>query len=132
MAIIKKLAPDYIFETSWEVCNKVGGIYTVLSTRANTLQTQFKDKTIFIGPDWEDKNNPDFIENASLLKAWKQHASEKENLQIRVGRWNIPGKPIVILINFQPYFDKKDELYAQMWNDFRVDSLHAYGDYDES
>ena len=132
MAIIKKLTPDYIFETSWEVCNKVGGIYTVLSTRANTLQTQFKDKTIFIGPDWEDKNNPDFIESTSLLKAWKQHAREKENLPIRVGRWNIPGKPIVILINFQPYFSKKDELYAQMWNDFRVDSLNAYGDYDES
>ena len=29
------LTPDYIFEASWEVCNKVGGIYTVLSTRAN-------------------------------------------------------------------------------------------------
>ena len=27
------LTPDYIFEASWEVCNKVGGIYTVLSTR---------------------------------------------------------------------------------------------------
>ena len=23
------LTPDYIFEASWEVCNKVGGIYTV-------------------------------------------------------------------------------------------------------
>ena len=22
---------DYLFETSWEICNKVGGIYTVLS-----------------------------------------------------------------------------------------------------
>ena len=33
-----KMNPDYIFESSWEVCNKVGGIYTVLSTRANTLQ----------------------------------------------------------------------------------------------
>ena len=38
------LTPDYIFEASWEVCNKVGGIYTVLSTRANTLQTAFRDK----------------------------------------------------------------------------------------
>ena len=38
------LTPDYIFEASWEVCNKVGGIYTVLSTRANTLQTKFRDR----------------------------------------------------------------------------------------
>lgn len=42
------LAPDYIFEASWEVCNKVGGIYTVLSTRAKTLQEAFKDKVFFI------------------------------------------------------------------------------------
>ena len=50
------LTPDYIFEASWEVCNKVGGIYTVLSTRANTLQTKFRDKVFFVGPDfWQGK-----------------------------------------------------------------------------
>ena len=45
------LAPDYVFESSWEVCNKVGGIYTVLSTRAKTLQEMMNDRIIFIGPD---------------------------------------------------------------------------------
>ena len=24
------LTPDYLFEVSWEVCNKVGGIHTVV------------------------------------------------------------------------------------------------------
>ena len=42
--------PEYIFETSWEVCNKVGGIYTVLSTRAASMQKQYKDKVFFFGP----------------------------------------------------------------------------------
>ena len=52
-----KLFPDFIFESSWEVCNKVGGIYTVLSTRANTLQSKLHDKVVFIGPDcWGEKN----------------------------------------------------------------------------
>jgi hypothetical protein len=45
---MKHINPDYIFETSWEVCNKVGGIYTVLSTRARTLQTAFGDHLCFI------------------------------------------------------------------------------------
>ena len=50
--------PHYIFESSWEVCNKVGGIYTVLSTRAKTLQDKLTDKVFFIGPDfWEGKKN---------------------------------------------------------------------------
>ena len=46
------MKPDYIFESSWEVCNKVGGIYTVLSSRAKTLQDEMKDRIIFIGPDF--------------------------------------------------------------------------------
>lgn len=127
------LTPDYIFEASWEVCNKVGGIYTVLSTRANTLQTEFRDKLFFIGPDvWHEKENPLFIESDNLCAAWKQHAQEKENLSVRIGRWNIPGEPIVILVDFQPFFQQKDEVYAEMWDNFQVDSLHAYGDYDEA
>ena len=67
------LTPDYIFEASWEVCNKVGGIYTVLSTRANTLQTKFRDRLFFIGPDfWQGKENPLFIESDNLCAAWKK------------------------------------------------------------
>ncbi len=127
------LTPDYIFEASWEVCNKVGGIYTVLSTRANTLQAKFHDRVLFIGPDfWQGKENPLFAESDNLCAAWKKHAAEKDNLSVRVGRWNIPGEPIVILVDFQPFFAKKNEIYTEMWNRYQVDSLHAYGDYDEA
>lgn len=127
------LAPDYIFETSWEVCNKVGGIYTVLATRANTLQNAYHDKVLFVGPDiWVGKSNPLFIECDDLYSSWKSHAKDKDNLSVRVGRWNIPSNPIVILVDFVPFFDKKNEIYTDAWNDFQVDSLHAYGDYDEA
>ena len=124
--------PDFIFESSWEVCNKVGGIYTVLSTRAKTLQDVLKDKIIFIGPDfWKDKTNPLFKEDSKLLSDWREKAA-KEGLVIRVGRWNIPGKPIAVLVDFNPYFSLKNDIYTQAWQDFGVDSLHAYGDYDEA
>lgn len=127
------LAPDYIFEASWEVCNKVGGIYTVLSTRAKTLQEAFRDKVFFIGPDfWAGKENPLFSENENLCAAWREHALKKDGLKVRVGRWNIPGEPIVILVDFYPFFSKRNEIYGRMWEDFKVDSLHAYGDYDEA
>ena len=127
------MTPNYIFESSWEVCNKVGGIYTVLSTRANTLQERFRDKLFFIGPDfWQGKENPLFTESDNYCAAWKQHAAEKDNLSVRIGRWNIPGQPLVILVDFQPFFAQKNEIYADMWNKYQVDSLHAYGDYDEA
>ena len=127
------MIPDYIFEASWEVCNKVGGIYTVLSTRAKTLQDKFHDKVIFIGPDfWRDKENPLFIESDNLCRAWKEHAKAADKLKVRVGRWNIPGEPIVILVDFKPFFEYKNEIYTEAWNRYQVDSLHAYGDYDEA
>ena len=127
-----KLNPSVIFETSWEVCNKVGGIYTVLSSRANTLQQSHEDKVMFIGPDvWQGKENPLFKENKRLLTKWKKAAAEV-GVNARIGRWNVPGSPIAILVDFQPFFEVKNEIYAVAWNDFQVDSLHAYGDYDEA
>ena len=125
---------DLLFETSWEVCNKIGGIYTVLSTKAKTLQKLYKDKTIFIGPDvWSDENpSPYFIESRTLLKDWKTNAQLPEGINVRIGRWDIPGKPIVILVKFDALYAVKDEFYGLMWNLYGVDSLHAYGDYDEA
>ena len=128
----KLLTPDYIFESSWEVCNKVGGIYTVLSTRAKTLQEKFEDKIIFIGPDfWKEKESPYFREEPSLFAEWQWEAKE-QGLKVRVGRWTVPGEPIAVLVDFTPYFEKKNEIYTWLWENYRVDSLHAYGDYDEA
>ena len=47
--------PDYLFEVSWEVCNKVGGIYTVIATKSLYLKQQLHKHHILIGPDvWMD------------------------------------------------------------------------------
>lgn len=124
--------PDYIFESSWEVCNKVGGIYTVLSTRAKTLQEALQDKIIFIGPDfWKEQESPYFREDSTLFADWQQETKE-QGFKVRVGRWTVPGEPIAILVDFNPYFEKKNEIYGWFWENYGVDSLHAYGDYDEA
>ena len=127
-----KLKPDFIFESSWEVCNKVGGIYTVLSTRAKTLQDAMKDHIIFIGPDcWKENECPYFREEKSLFAEWQWEVRE-QGLAVKVGRWTVPGEPIAILVDFTPYFEKKNEIYGWLWEHYGVDSLHAYGDYDEA
>ncbi len=128
----ERLFPDYIFESSWEVCNKVGGIYAVLSTRAKTLKEKLGDNLIFIGPDcWGEKTSPYFEEDKNLLKDWKKKAAA-EGLNIKVGRWTVPGNPVAVLVDFQPYYAQKDQIYAKLWEKYQVDSLHAYGDYDEA
>ena len=129
---VNKMTPDYIFEVSWEVCNKVGGIYTVLSTRAKTILEKTNAQLVFIGPDlWKDVENPLFREDKRLLAGWRKKATE-EGFDIRIGRWNIPGNPVAVLVDFTPYYNIKNDIYAEAWNLFGVDSLHAYGDYDEA
>lgn len=124
---------DLLFETSWEVCNKIGGIYTVLSSKAKTLHDIYKDKLIFIGPDmWSEENpSPYFTEVPSLLRRWRDNTLFPEGVSVRVGRWNIPGRPVAILVKFDGLYKTKDEFYGRLWELYGVDSLHAYGDYDE-
>jgi glycosyltransferase involved in cell wall biosynthesis len=120
---------DYFFECSWEVCNKVGGIYTVLSSKARTLHGKFNDNVLFIGPDLDNKPQ-DFEEDKHLFKAWT--SSLPDNIRVKTGRWKIPGNPPVILVAFKHLSEARDGLYYAMWEHFGVDSHTAYGDYDES
>ncbi|MCK4569897.1 MAG: alpha-glucan family phosphorylase, partial [Bacteroidales bacterium] len=126
------LKPDYIFETSWEICNKVGGIYTVLSTKARTIVEDYGDKYILIGPDvWmETRQHPDFIEDPGIFASWREKASA-EGLSIRTGRWNVSGFPVVILVDFKPLFGEKDRIFFELWEQFKLDSLSGQWDYIE-
>ncbi|NDW08836.1 glycogen/starch synthase [Dysgonomonas sp. 520] len=131
--IKESLSPDFVFETSWEVCNKVGGIYTVLSSKAKTMQTIYNENVLFIGPDiWDNTKSPWFREDKNLLPEWVEHARKKDGLKIKIGRWDVPGQPKTVLVDFTQFFEQKDKIYAQMWEKFGVDSMPAYGDYDES
>lgn len=122
-----------LFETSWEVCNKIGGIYTVLSSKAKTLKEQHGDKLIFIGPDvWTAENpSPYFIETRTVLHRILDKTMLPEGVYVRAGRWDIPGKPLALLVKFDGMYADKDTAYGRMWELYKVDSLHAYGDYDE-
>lgn len=128
----KLIRPDYLFEVSWEICNKVGGIHTVISTKALTLVKEHRNNLILIGPDvWRDtENNPEFIEDLQLFSSWKNKALE-EGLRVRIGRWNIEGKPVVIIIDFTPFFSSKDEIFKQFWEDYKLDSITGQWDYVE-
>ena len=125
-----KLVPDYVVEVGWEVCNKAGGIYTVISTKCLTMVEQLRDNYILIGPDvWKETHeNPEFQEDRFLYKSWREKA-DTEGLRIKIGRWNIPGKPLVFLIDFTPFFSDKDKILAHFWEQYKLDSLMGTWDY---
>lgn len=124
--------PDYLFEVSWEVCNKVGGIYTVISTKALTLVNELRSNYILIGPDvWRDGAvNPDFVEDKKLFKSWRDKAAE-EGLRVKIGRWNINGHPIAIIVDFTTFINQKDAIFSKFWETYKLDSLTGQWDYVE-
>ena len=132
--IVEKInRPDYLFEVSWEVCNKVGGIHTVVATKALNLKEDYGRNHIMLGPDvcMDESGNPEFQEDNILFRAWKKQAAS-EGLRVRVGRWNVPGKPIAILVDFTTFISRKDEIFTDLWKKFGLDSLSGRWDYVES
>jgi glycogen phosphorylase/synthase len=126
------LKPDYLFEVSWEVCNKVDGIHSVISSKANILTNTFKDNYICIGPDvWKETHgNPEFIEDKFLFRSWREQAGS-DGIHIRIGRWNVPGEPVVMLVDFTPLFGEKDKIFTDFWLKFGLNSLSGQWDYTE-
>ncbi len=124
--------PDLLFEVSWEVCNKVGGIHTVVSTKAISVLNELKDNYILIGPDvWrESDDHPEFIEDESLYADWREHAAS-EGIMVRVGRWKISGSPIAVMLDFTPFFTRKDEIFSKLWESYKLDSISGQWDYIE-
>jgi len=120
-----------LFEVSWEVCNKVGGIHTVVSTKAKTLVEKLGDDYIAIGP-W-------LLSGGSPSPAFEPIGGHEEFVErcralgvpVRVGRWKIPGSPLTILVEFSGLYARKDAILSGLWERFRVDSLHGGWDYVE-
>ena len=123
--------PQHLFEVSWEVCNKVGGIHTVVATKALTVTKSMGDNYIVIGPDlMQESINPEFEADDTLLAAWRESLYE-EGIRVRLGRWNVEGRPIAILIDFKSLISQKDEVLKYMWEEFHVDSISGQWDYIE-
>lgn len=110
----------FLFETSWEVCNKVGGIYTVLQSKLRQAKENLGDDYILIGP-WREQSK-EFVEYSSpFLNKIKQVLTEK-NIVCYIGYWNTASKPKVILVDFKDRY-KVDALLYSLWTDFGIDSL---------
>lgn len=117
-----------IFETSYEVCNPVGGIHTVVSTKVPTMLKTYKN-VYCIGPLY-DYSLSYFSENKLLLKTWRAQMFSK-GIKVLVGHWNIPGKPTTILVDYSHLWNEKNNIYGHFYEKFGVQSHMAIADYDD-
>jgi phosphorylase/glycogen(starch) synthase len=118
----------YLFEVAWEVCNKVGGIHTVITSKMREALGVFGDRCILLGPDL--KNNPEFEETDEECWARIREATAIKEIPCRFGRWRVPGRPKVILVGFAHRYDK-DQLLFRIWENWGVDSMTGGWDYVE-
>ena len=124
--------PEYLFETSWEVCNMVGGIYTVLSTKSNVMRQLLGDHYITVGPDVvkEAHETLYFVEDNDLFPEWHERALA-QGLKFRIGRWKIESNPIAILVDYTTLYQTKNEILTHLWEQYELDSIRGQWDYVE-
>lgn len=123
---MQKTDSFFLFEVSWEVCNKVGGIYTVLQSKARTAVEVFGENYFVLGPDL--KTNPEFEEADDEDGNRIREATAIKEIPCRVGRWRIPGNPRTILVDFSRKYNKDQLLYG-LWENYGVDSISGQWDY---
>lgn len=113
-----------LFEISFEVCNMVGGIHTVVKTKAPYAKLHNTDY-ILIGPylgHSHEFHETNILQNDELAN---------EGIIVHEGYWNIPSKPKTMLIEFSSQFQHLDWFKSELFDKFQVDSLNAPFDVNE-
>ena len=118
----------YLFEVSWEICNKVGGIYTVIMSKLREAIAAYGDQYVLLGPDL--KTNLEFEETEEVFWEKIREGVAIKEIPCRFGRWKIPGEPKVILVGFGKKYNK-EQLLFRIWEDYGVDSIAGGWDYVE-
>ncbi len=124
---------DYCFEVSWEACNKVGGIYTVLKTKASFMKQHYEDGYVVVGPYFVNKVSGEFNEKMppELFRAAFERL-KGEGIICHYGSWLVESEPDAVLIDFATFAARKNEIKKELWDNYRIDSLNTqYFDYDE-
>ncbi len=124
---------NILLEVSWEVCNKVGGINTVIKSKTPTLTKYYSNHDYFlIGPYFADKAMGEF-EESPIPEECKSACDElsKMGIIVHFGKWLIEGTPNTILVDFANYMYKLNDIKKELYENFKIDSLRAGNDYNE-
>ncbi|MEA3452943.1 MAG: glycogen/starch synthase, partial [Patescibacteria group bacterium] len=122
---------NYVFELSWEACNKVGGIFTVLKSKSNQMM-KFYSNYYLVGPYFPEQTKGSFKEQPvpkEFQNAFKE--LKEQGIECHFGEWLIAGKPKTILIDFQSYWSQINQIKTDLWKDYKIDSLETGHDFDE-
>lgn len=113
----------FLVEISWEVCNQIGGIYTVLKSKAAVCVKKLGSRYCLVGPYMSSQAELEF-ESLKRTGRFGQACRilESKGIYTHYGRWLIPGKPYVILIDYLKSFNKLNEYKYFLWKDHGIET----------
>jgi glycogen(starch) synthase len=123
---------DLLLEVSWEVCNKIGGINTVLATKAAQTVKRYGQGYIMVGPYFAQNSKYQFEEKAPEGRLKEVFGNlEGQGIHCRFGRWLIDGEPQAILVDFQNLWPDVNGYKRDLWDYYKIDSMESGFEFDE-
>lgn len=113
----------WLFEASWEVCHKVGGIHTVIISKLPSVLAEYGDAYLSIGP-WLAEPQFEFKEE-SLAGPWLAVSSQlqSQGVTLHLGRWQVPGEPRAVLLDWQGLVPELTNFKIRFWEQYGLDTL---------
>ncbi len=123
----QKVEECFLLESAWEVCHQVGGIYTVIKTKAREVSRIWEDNYCLIGPYFKKHAEAEFepIEDFSSPIGKTVEKLRKQGYQIHYGKWLVGGKPQVVLLDFQDLGEILEAEKFRLWEEARIESHHG-------
>ncbi|WP_420152222.1 glycogen synthase [Siphonobacter sp.] len=123
-----KIRPRLLIEIAWEVCNQVGGIYTVIRSKVPAMVEKWGDDYFLLGPYFPDKALAEFepitdLDDSILGKTVRK--MRDMGFDVQYGYWLVTGKPRLVLFNFNTLYDRLDQLKYDLWNHHQLSTLNA-------
>jgi glycogen(starch) synthase len=124
---------EICFEVSWEVCNKVGGIFTVVQSKILPMKEHYGDNYFLVGPYFPKKSWGIFEEHISPAECKGAFDRLKqEGIEVHCGTWITKGNPNTLLVDFTNFSAQKNEVKRKLWDWYQIDSLNSeWYDFDE-
>ena len=125
---VKITKSNILFEAAWEVCNQVGGIYTVIRTKVPAMVEKWGENYFLLGPYFQNKAAAEF----EPIYDWNDSPAGKvaqklveQGIKVHYGFWLVTGKPRVILFDLQSLRDRLESIKFGLWDRHKISTLNS-------
>ncbi len=127
-----RTASSMLFEVAWEVCTQVGGIYTVLRSKAPATVRRWRDSYYLMGPYREASAKVELEPHppGGPIKAALEEVG-RHGIRMHFGRWLVTGRPQVLLVDLASVAHKLGEIKYHLWKDNGISCPDHEYEFDE-